>query len=170
MNSTVSLFLQVIIAASLLMLPGQVDAAAKPGQTAPNFKVTATSGQTISQDNYPGHVLILDFFATWCQPCRMTIPHLVELNRKYGKQGLQVLGLSVDEDGDRAVKLFAGEFKINYPLALAGDATTNDFGVRSVPVMFLIDKKGKIVEVYRGYSDEMARAVEQSVKRLLTEK
>lgn len=162
--------LLVTIAASFLSVPGPVDAAPRTGQTAPDFKVISTTGQTISQENYRGYVLILDFFATWCQPCRQSIPHLVEMNRKFGKQGLQVLGLSVDEEGERAVKTFIDEFRVNYPLALAGDTTTADFGVRSVPVMYLIDKKGKIVEVYRGYSDDRARSLEQSIKRLLAEK
>jgi peroxiredoxin len=162
--------LLVTIAASFLTAPGPVDAAPRRGQPAPNFKVISAAGQTISQENYRGHVLILDFFATWCQPCRQSIPHLVEMNRKYGKQGLQILGLSVDEDGERAVKTFTDEFRVNYPLAMAGDATTADFGIRSVPVMYLIDKKGTVVEVYRGYTSEMARSVEQSIKRLLAEK
>jgi peroxiredoxin len=162
--------LLVTIAASFLSVPGPVDAAPRTGQTAPDFKVISTTGQTISQENYRGYVLILDFFATWCQPCRQSIPHLVEMNRKFGKQGLQILGLSVDEEGERAVKTFIDEFRVNYPLALAGDTTTSDFGVRSVPVMFLIDKKGKIVEVYRGYTDDRARSLEQSIKRLLAEK
>lgn len=150
--------------------PWPVDAAPRQGQPVPDFKVISTSGQTISQKNYRGHVLILDFFATWCPPCLQSIPHLVELNRKYGKQGLQILGLSVDEGGEQAVEIFSAEFRVNYPLALTGDSTAADFGVRSVPVMYLIDKKGKIAEVYRGYSDEMARSMEQSIKRLLTEK
>ena len=162
--------LLVTIAASFLAAPRPVDAAPRPGQTAPDFKVVSTTGQTISQENFRGHVLILDFFATWCQPCRQSIPHLIEMNRKYGKQGLQILGLSVDEDGERAVKTFTDEFRINYLLALAGESTTVDFGVRSVPIMFLVDRKGKIAEVYRGYTNEMARSVEQSIKRLLAEK
>lgn len=162
--------LLVTIAASILSTPGLVDAAPRLGQPAPNFKLTSTAGQTTSLDNYRGHVLILDFFATWCQPCRLSIPHLVEMNRKYGAQGLQVLGLNVEEEGERAVKTFTNEFRINYPLVLAGDSTMVDFGVRSVPVMYLIDKKGRIAEIYRGYSNEMGRAVEQSIKRLLAEK
>lgn len=162
--------LLVTIAASFLSAAGPVDAAPRPGQSAPNFKVISTTGQTISQDNYRGRVLILDFFATWCQPCRQSIPHLVEMNRKYGKQGLHILGLSVDDEGERVVKTFTDEFRVNYPLALAGDSTTVDFGVRSVPIMYLVDKKGKIAEVYRGYTDEMARSMEQSIKRLLAEK
>lgn len=162
--------LLVTIAASLLAVPGPVDAAPRSGQPAPNFKVISISGQTITLDNYRGHVLILDFFATWCQPCRQSMPHLVEMNRKYGKQGLQILGLSVDEEGERVVKTFTDEFRVNYPLALAGDVTAVDFGVRSVPVMYIIDKKGKIAEVYRGFSNEIARSTEQSIKRLLAEK
>lgn len=162
--------LLVTIAASFLTVPGQVGAAPRPGQPAPNFKIISTSGQTITQENYRGHVLILDFFATWCQPCRQSIPHLIEMNRKYGKQGLQVLGLSVDEDGERIVKAFTDEFRVNYPLALAGDAVTVDFGIRSVPIMFLIDKKGNITEIYRGFSAESARSLEASIKRLLAEK
>ncbi len=162
--------LLVTIAASFLSAVGSVDAAPRLGQPVPNFKVVSTAGQTISPENYRGHVLILDFFATWCQPCRQSIPHLVEMNRKYGKQGLQILGLSVDEDGERVVKTFTDEFRVNYPIALAGDSTTGDFGVRSVPIMYLIDKKGKVIEVYRGYSSEMSLSVEQSIKRLLAEK
>lgn len=162
--------LLVTIAASFLTAPGPVDAAPRRGQPAPNFKVTSTAGQTISQENYRGHVLILDFFATWCQPCRQSIPHLVEMNRKYGKQGLQILGLSMDEDGERTIKTFTDEFRVNYPIAVAGDSTTVDFGIRSVPVMYLIDKKGTVAEVYRGYTNEMARSVEESIKRLLAEK
>lgn len=169
-SKTLTGILLVTIAASLLSEPGPVDAAPRPGQPAPNFKVISMAGQTISQENYLGHVLILDFFATWCQPCRQSIPHLVEMNRKYGRQGLQILGLSVDEDGGRTVKTFTDEFRVNYPLALAGNSTTVDFGVRSVPIMYLVDKKGRIAEVYRGYSNEMARSVEQSIKRLLAEK
>jgi peroxiredoxin len=169
-SKTLAGILLAVIAASLLSGPGPVDAAPRPGQPAPNFKVVSMSGQTISQENYLGHVLILDFFATWCQPCRQSIPHLVEMNRKYGRQGLQILGLSVDEDGGRTVRTFTDEFRVNYPLALAGDSTTVDFGVRSVPIMYLVDKKGRIAEVYRGYSDEMSRSVEQSIKRLLAEK
>ena len=162
--------LLVILAASILSAPGSVDAAPQIGHPSPNFKVISTSGQTISQENYRDHVLILDFFATWCQPCRQSIPHLVEMNRKYGKQGLQVLGLSVDEEGERVVKTFTDEFRVNYPLALVGDSTTVDFGVRSVPIMYVIDKKGKIAEVYRGYSHEIARSLELTIKRLLAEK
>jgi peroxiredoxin len=156
--------------AMAIIFTAPAEAAPKPGQTAPGFKVTTTTGQSLTLDNYRGHVLVIEFFATWCHSCRQSIPHLVEMNRRYGKRGLQILGLSADEDGERVVKAFANEFSINYPLALADDAATVDYGIRSVPVLFFIDKKGKIADIYRGFSDEDGRSMEQLIKRLLAEK
>ena len=160
----------VVMVAGIIFGPGRLYAAPRSGQAAPNFKISTTSGQQVSLDNYRGRVLVLDFFATWCQPCRASIPHLVEMNRKYGAQGLYVLGMSADEDGERAVKAFADQNHITYPVALAGESTLIDFGVRSVPVMFVIDKKGRVAEVFRGFTDEVARSTEQLIKKLLAER
>ena len=162
--------LPAILLAGFALGPFEVHAAARVGQAVPDFTVVTTSGQRVSLENYRGHVLVLDFFATWCHPCRDSIPHLVELNRKYGKQGLQILGLSADEDGERAVRTFAEQNHISYPVALAGESTLVDFGVRSVPVMFVIDKRGRVAEVFRGFTEEVGRASEQLIKKLLAEK
>jgi len=164
------LALMVLVAGTLLVGPDRLCAAPRSGQAAPNFKASTTSGQQVSLDNYRGHVLVLDFFATWCQPCRASIPHLVEMNRKYGKQGLQVLGMGADEDGEKLVKIFAEQNRISYPVALAGESTLADYGVRSVPVMFVIDRKGRVAEVFRGFTDDVARSTEQLIKKLLAEK
>jgi peroxiredoxin len=158
------------LVAGIIFGPARLNAAPRSGQTAPDFKVSTTSGQQVSLENYRGRVLILDFFATWCQPCRASIPHLNEMNRKYGAQGLYVLGMSADEDGEKVVKAFAEHHRITYPVALAGESTLVDFGVRSVPVMFVIDKKGRVAEVFRGFTDDVARSTEQLIKKLLAEK
>lgn len=160
----------VFLVAVCTLLPLNVQAIPRAGQPVPGFKVVSTSGQTVSLDNYRGHVLVIDFFATWCPPCRESIPHLIEMNRKYGKQGLQILGLSLDEDGERVVRTFTEEHRINYPVALAGETVAVDFGIRSVPVMFVIDKKGRIAEIYRGFNDDIGRSMEGLVKKLLSEK
>lgn len=160
-----------LLLAILWQMPHSAHAAAiRTGQPAPNFKVITTSGQTVTLENYNNHVLVIDFFATWCAPCRQSVPHLVALNSKYGKQGLQVLGLSADEDGERLLRAFSAEHRINYPLALAGESVQADYGVRSVPVMFVIDKKGNVAEIYRGFSDEKGRSMERLIKKLLVEK
>jgi peroxiredoxin len=160
----------VIMVAGIMFRPASLYAAPTSGQAAPKFKVSTISGQQVSLENYRGHVLVVDFFATWCQPCRVSIPHLVEMNRKYGKQGLSVLGMSADEDGERAVKAFITQNRITYPVALAGESTLADFGVRSVPVMVVIDKKGRVAEVFRGFTDDVARSTEQLIKKLLAER
>lgn len=167
-NKLILWFAAAVLA--LALLPAQVHAALRAGQPAPNFKVITTSGQPVSMDNYRGYVLVIDFFATWCPPCNESIPHLVDINRKYGKQGLQILGLSMDEDGEQIVKSFIDERRINYPVALASEQVQIDYGIVSVPVMFVIDKKGKVSEIYRGYSDETGRSMEALIKKLLAEK
>jgi cytochrome c biogenesis protein CcmG, thiol:disulfide interchange protein DsbE len=161
------LVLALLLVASVV--PADLYALPRPGQPASNFRVISTSGQAISLENYRGYVLVIDFFASWCIPCRASVPHIVDMKRKYGKQGLQVLGLSADDE-ERAIKSFADEYRINYPLALAGETVQTDFGIRSVPVMFVINKKGVVAEIYRGFNDEIARSMELLVKRLLAEK
>ena len=168
--AVLSRLLLSIAAAGFLMQPSNLLAAPRAGQPAPGFKVVTTAGQPVSLDSFRGHVLVVDFFASWCRPCRESIPHLNEMNRKYGKQGLQVLGISADEDGERAVRLFSDETHMGYPAALAGESTLADFSVRSVPVMFIIDKKGRVAEVFRGFNGEIGRSTEQLIKKLLAEK
>lgn len=160
-------FLALLLVASVLS--ADLYALPRAGQSAPNFKVISTSGQTISLDNYRGYVVVIDFFASWCTPCRVSVPHIIEMKRKYGKQGLHVLGLSADDE-EFAIKSFADEYRINYPLALAGQTVQTDFGIRSVPVMFVINKKGVVAEIYRGFNDEIGRSMELLIKRLLAER
>jgi peroxiredoxin len=160
----------VALIALVALAPARLQALPLPGQTAPGFRLVTTAGQRVSQENYRGHVLVMDFFATWCRPCRSAIPHLILMNRKFGSQGLQILGVSADEDGEPVLRAFAEELRINYPVALAGDTVMTDFGVRSVPVMVVIDRHGRIAQVFRGFNDEIGSTLEQLVKRLLAEK
>ena len=152
-----------------LTLPLSAHAIISKGAPAPPLSVVTTSGQSITLANYKGHVLIMDFFATWCSPCRLSIPHLVALNSRYNRQGLQILGLSLDEGGERMVKTFIAEKKINYPVALANEDLFNDYGLRSLPTLFVINKKGIIVERYLGFNDEIAKSMEALIKKLLAE-
>jgi peroxiredoxin len=154
----------------LILVPSLSLAVPRAGEPAPQFKAITTTGQEVSLENYRGYVLLLDFFATWCIPCRASVPHVVEMKRKYGKQGLQVLGLSVGDDGEQAFRSFVNENRINYPLAAASEAVQSSFGIRSVPVMFVIDKRGGVREIFRGFNDESGRSMELLVRRLLAEK
>jgi cytochrome c biogenesis protein CcmG, thiol:disulfide interchange protein DsbE len=152
-----------------LLLPG-LAAGLQKGQAAPALQVTSTSGQRITNANYDGHLLLVQFFATWCSPCRESIPAIVRLSKKYGKQGFQVLGLSIDESGVGGVKAFIAEKKITYPVALADDALQDAYGVRSVPILFLINRKGQVVEKFMGMSEETEQAIEYAIKTALADK
>lgn len=155
--------------AALLLFTQPAAAILQKGDAAPPIKLTTTSGQPITLNNYRGYVLVMDFFATWCIPCKEAIPHLNSLRAKYGKQGLQVLGVSVDEGSDRDVKDFIAERRISYPVAIAGEEMQTEYGLRSIPTVFVINKKGVVVERFQGFSEQTAKAMEETIKRLLAE-
>jgi len=155
--------------AGLLVFSQPAAAILQKGDRAPAIKLVTTSGQPVTLANYKGYVLVMDFFATWCIPCKESIPHLNNLNRKYGKQGLQILGVSVDEGSDREVKSFSAERKISYPVAIGGEDMQEDYGLRSIPTVYVIDKKGMVADKYQGYSDQTGKAMEETIKRLLAE-
>ncbi len=98
--------------------------------------------------------MILDFWATWCPPCKAEIPHLVALQDKYKSQGLEIVGLSVDEGGANDVKPFADEHQINYTMLIASSETAKDYGgITGIPTTFVVDKQGTIVKKFLGYTD-----------------
>lgn len=162
-----SLFM-VLVTASLLS-PVGASAVLQKGDPAPPIKVTTTSGQQVTLANYRGHVLVMDFFATWCVPCRDSIPHLVELNRKFGKQGLQILGMSVDDGGDKIVKEFVVSKRLNYPVALVDEDLQIEYGLRSVPTIFIISKKGVVAERCQGFNEDISRKMDAVIVKLLAE-
>ena len=163
--------LQILPLAVVGLLLSTQPAAAilQKGDRAPAVKLVTTSGQPVTLANYKGYVLVVDFFATWCIPCKESIPHMNSLNRKFGKQGLQILGVSVDEGGEREVKDFIAERKISYPVAVAGEDLQTEYGLRSIPTIYVINKKGIVAEKYQGFSDQTGKAMEDAIKRLLAE-
>src|SRR6266446_4335249 len=120
---------------------------------APDFSLTDLDGKPVTLAGAKGKVILLNFWATWCGPCRAEIPDLVELQKKY-KDHLQILGLVVDDDDQDVIKEFAGKFGINYPVALA----TNDIrlqygGIPALPTSFVLDSEGRIVQKHEGLRD-----------------
>ena len=165
-------FFQLILplaVAGLLLSTQPAAAILQKGDRAPALKLVTTSGQPVTLANYKGYVLVMDFFATWCIPCKESIPHMNALNRKYGKQGLQILGVSVDEGGESEVKSFITERKISYPVVVAPEDLQTEYGLRSIPTIYVINKKGIVAEKYQGFSEQTGRAMEETIKRLLAE-
>jgi thiol-disulfide isomerase/thioredoxin len=122
-------------------------------EPAPAFSLSSLDGKPLTLESYKGKVILLNFWATWCGPCRAEIPDLVELQNKY-KDHLQILGLVVDDDDQDAIKSFVSEFGINYPVAIASDEIRLHYGgIAALPTSFVLDAEGRIVQKHEGLRD-----------------
>jgi len=154
----------------LFLLPPGCSKDADALQTAPFFTLKDLSGKTVSLKQYAGNIVLLDFWATWCPPCRMSIPELVSLQNKYGNQGVVILGISLDDPqqfNDNYLSAFKLKFKINYTILRANQKVAQDYfgtGDMVIPTMFVINREGKIVDKHVGF---IPGAVEESIKKLL---
>jgi peroxiredoxin len=140
-------------------------ASAKQHRPAPDFTLPRIDGGQLQLSSYRGKVVLLDFWATWCVPCREETPHFVELQQKYGGQGLQIIGVSMD-DSTNPVHTFYQQFHMNYPVVMGtADVGASYGGVLGLPIAFLIDREGRIYAKHMGATD--AAVFEKEITMLL---
>ncbi len=120
---------------------------------APDFSLTDLQGNKLQLSAYRGKVVLLDFWATWCAPCRAEIPQFVRLQKQYQAEGLQIIGISLDDDV-KPVREFYREFAMNYPIAMGNDKLAQEYGgILGLPVAFVIDRQGRIYRRHIGETD-----------------
>ena len=137
-------------------------------QAAPDFRLVTLDGAPISRDSLRGQVVLLNFWATWCPPCRIEMPGFQDVYDAHRDDGFIVLGVSTDAAGRGPVRDFLREQGITYPVAMAsGEIVRSYGGARVLPTSFLIDREGRVRHEVRGYFSEVA--LRQAVGRLLEE-
>lgn len=155
--------LAVVICAASSATPVRAGTVDEP---APPFVVKSTEGQTVRLAQLRGRPVILDFWATWCIPCRASLPDLNEMQQRYAGRGLVVVGLSVDDGDSQEVKRFAKRMGLRFPVALADERVMDQYGpIRSIPTTFFINRNGLVVRRVVGYVD--SETLQQYVQEIL---
>ncbi|MEX2303079.1 MAG: TlpA disulfide reductase family protein [Bryobacterales bacterium] len=141
------------------------DANLEERKPAPEFTLKDGDGNDVSLADFRGKVVLLNFWATWCGPCKIEMPWFVEFQRKYKDQGFSVVAISLDEEGWDVVRPFTEELKLNFPVLLGDDELAERFpnGIQALPTTFIIDKEGRIFSEHMGlvsmsdYEDEIKK-------------
>jgi cytochrome c biogenesis protein CcmG/thiol:disulfide interchange protein DsbE len=134
------------------------------GQKAEDFSLADLEGKAVKLSDFKGKVVILDFFASWCPPCRQEVPDFIALEKEYGPKGFAMVGVALVSLEE--AKEFAGKEGINYPVLIDDGKVSGVYGpIRSIPTTFIIDKDMKIVKMYIGFRPK--EAFEKDIKELL---
>ena len=136
------------------------------GVTAPAFDLATLDGRRVKLADYRGKAVLLNFWATWCSPCKVEMPWFVDLQKKYGTDGLVILGVAMDDSEAPKIAQFASEMGVNYPVLLGTDKVSEAYGnVEVLPTSFYIDRDGKIVGKGTGLLGRSE--IEESVRKAL---
>ena len=140
----------------------------KDRKRAPDFELKDPAGNIIRLSDYKGKVLLLNFWATWCVPCKTEIPWFIELASKYESEGLGVVGISMDEEGWAVVKPFVEKTGINYPVVLGSQRTAYLYGdIEALPVTFLVDRRQRVAAIHAGLARK--QDLDNQIQKLLPE-
>jgi cytochrome c biogenesis protein CcmG/thiol:disulfide interchange protein DsbE len=137
----------------------------KDGQPAPDFNLKDSTGAKLMLSDYKGKAVVLNFWATWCRPCRVEVPMLIEFESRYKAGGLAVIGVSMDDDGWKSVMPYLGKNKLNYPVVIGNPELAKRYGVEAMPTTLLIDREGRLAGVHIGLVEK--KTWESEIGRLL---
>lgn len=167
-TSGIALGISILILsfASLARIP-DVATPAAARKPAPDFTLQDANGMPIRLADFKGRVVLLDFWATWCHGCKLEIPWFMEFEGRYKREGLSVMGVSMDDDGWKVVKPFIAAKKMNYTVVIGDDALAKQYGLGPMPMTVLIDRNGRIADSHSGVVDKAKW--ESEIRSLLAE-
>jgi len=135
---------------------------------APDFTLKDASGKRLSLSDLKGKVVLLNFWATWCGPCKVEIPWFIEFEKQYQAQGFTVLGVSMDEDGWKAITPYVSEHHVNYPVVLGDEDVNQRYGgIDALPTTFVIARDGKVSAIHQGLPEQGRAEYEKEIRALL---
>ncbi|MCC7328309.1 MAG: TlpA family protein disulfide reductase [Burkholderiales bacterium] len=158
---------RTLFLAVALVLSAPLAQAVEAGAAAPAFSLSTAKGEVVALERLRGRVVYVDFWASWCGPCRRSFPWMNEMQQKYGARGFTVVGVNVDKkrsDAEKFLALTPPAFTVVYDDA---GATPSTYGVKGMPSSYLIDARGNVVHVERGFVDEHKAGLEQRIAALL---
>lgn len=133
---------------------------------APDFALQSLDGKTVHLSDFRGKAVLLNFWATWCEPCKIEMPWFVDLQKQYGPDGLQIVGVAMDDSAEKDIAEFAKSMGVNYPVLVGKEAVGSAYGgVQFLPETFYIDREGKVVDKVFGLKGR--HEIEDNVKKIL---
>jgi peroxiredoxin len=159
--------LRIVASVAFLVVAASASSAIAPTTPAPDFSLHAMTGPNMRLRDQRGRVVMVNFWATWCAPCRQEMPHLNRLYQKYRSSGFVLLGVNVDEDASKAADV-AAKLGITFPVLLDADKSVSKlYDLSTMPSTVLIDRDGKVRYVHRGYLAGYEDAYEKQIRELL---
>jgi peroxiredoxin len=158
-----------LIALAMLAAAGAANAKATPNAQAPDFTLRQLNGPNLRLGEQRGRVVLVNFWATWCGPCRVELPHLSRLHDKYRSSGFLLLGVNIDEDPTLA-KALVSKMGLTFPVLLDPEKkVVGAYDLNAMPATVLIDRDGRVRHLHRGYKEGVEALYEQQVRALLKE-
>ena len=160
---------RISFTALMVLLALLVSCKQKPQSREPvaaDFSLSAIDGSTVLMSDYKGKVVLLEFMATWCPPCKMAVPDLIDLHNLFKEKDFALLSISVDEPHSR-VKSFVDEYAIPYTMLIDDKNVSSQYGVMTLPTTFLIDRQGRISIKHTGYMPEFVSSFALEIEELL---